>query len=395
MSRLTSSFGGSPKKIQGVFVRHGRRCATRSGGRCSCRPGFQAQVWSPRDHKPLRKTFPTPAQALAWRREMQVVLRRQRPGTQSVLTFERAVQEWLVLAKTEVVRTRSGYVYKPSALRSYEGALRALLPELGNLRLTAISRHDLQEIVDRLVLRGRAPSTIRNAMMPVRALYRLAEARGNVVGNPTANLKLPAVRTARQRVVTPEEAATLIGMAPACDRPIWGTAIYTGLRCGELLALDWACVDFDGGIIRVEHSWDRVVGPIDPKSRHGVRRVPMNELVRDHLTRHRVAQGHGGIGLVFGRTPAVPFNPYVVTTRARKAWTKAGVTPIGFHECRHTYAAFMIAAGVNAKSLSTYMGHANIMITLDRYGHLLPGNETEAAALLDKWLRGDESRQRV
>lgn len=53
---------------------------------------------------------------------------------------------------------------------------------------------------------------------------------------------------------------------------------------------------------------------------------------------------------------------------------------------RHTYASFAIAAGVNAKALSTYMGHANIGITLDRYGHLMPGNEAEAAGLLDAFL---------
>jgi integrase len=46
----------------------------------------------------------------------------------------------------------------------------------------------------------------------------------------------------------------------------------------------------------------------------------------------------------------------------------------------------MIAAGVNAKALSTYMGHSTITVTLDRYGHLLPGNEQEAAVLLDAWL---------
>jgi hypothetical protein len=46
----------------------------------------------------------------------------------------------------------------------------------------------------------------------------------------------------------------------------------------------------------------------------------------------------------------------------------------------------MIAAGINTKALSTYMGHSSITITLDRYGHLLPGNETEAAQLLDTWL---------
>ncbi len=59
------------------------------------------------------------------------------------------------------------------------------------------------------------------------------------------------------------------------------------------------------------------------------------------------------------------------------------ITP---HECRHTFASLMIAAGVNAKALSTYMGHAQIAITRDRYGQLMPGNEDEPAALLDGYL---------
>jgi integrase len=64
----------------------------------------------------------------------------------------------------------------------------------------------------------------------------------------------------------------------------------------------------------------------------------------------------------------------------------AGLEPIGFPECRHTFASLMIAAGVNAKTLQTFMGHASITITLDRYGHLFPGAEDEAGALLDAFL---------
>jgi integrase len=75
--------------------------------------------------------------------------------------------------------------------------------------------------------------------------------------------------------------------------------------------------------------------------------------------------------------------------RADKAWKAAGLdgsprTPAG-----HTFASLMIAAGVNAKALSTYMGHANISITLDRYGHLMPGAEDEAAGLLDAYLEAE------
>jgi integrase len=75
-----------------------------------------------------------------------------------------------------------------------------------------------------------------------------------------------------------------------------------------------------------------------------------------------------------------------VTERADKAWEKAKLERITLHECRHCYASYMIAAGVNVKALSTFMGHAKIAITLDLYGHLLPGSEDEAAGLLDAYL---------
>jgi integrase len=91
-------------------------------------------------------------------------------------------------------------------------------------------------------------------------------------------------------------------------------------------------------------------------------------------------------GLVFGRGPDRPFNPSTVYDHARRRWRAAGLTAIGLHECRHTYASLMIAAGVNAKALSVYMGHASVTFTFDRYGHLMPGNEAEAAQLLDGYL---------
>jgi integrase len=80
-----------------------------------------------------------------------------------------------------------------------------------------------------------------------------------------------------------------------------------------------------------------------------------------------------------------------VTKRAHRTWDRVGLAPIGLHECRHSFASFMIAAGVNAKALSTYMGHASVTITFDRYGHLMPGNEQEAAQLLDDYLAAQTS----
>ena len=87
---------------------------------------------------------------------------------------------------------------------------------------------------------------------------------------------------------------------------------------------------------------------------------------------------------MFGRTATSPFTNTALRERAAKAWE--GMHSITLHECRHTFASLMIAAGVNAKALSRYMGHFSIVVTLDLYGHLMPGNEDEAAELLDAYL---------
>jgi integrase len=168
--------------------------------------------------------------------------------------------------------------------------------------------------------------------------------------------------------------------------------VYLGLRAGELRALHWHEIDFDAKLVRVNHSWDRVAGLIEPKSRSGKRRVPLSATLRTILLEHRLRQGHGGHGLAFGKTPTQPFSIWSVAHEAKTAWHNAGLRPIGLHECRHTYAAYMIAAGINPKALSTYMGHASITITLDRYGHLLPGNEHQAATMLDTWLETQQSQ---
>jgi integrase len=309
----------------------------------------------------------------------------------SRVTLREAAEAWLRGAEDGSVRTRSGDPYKPSAIRSYEAALRLrVLPELGAARLSDIRRVDVQDLADRLLVVGLDPSTIRNALMPLRAVYRRALSRSEVAVNPTAGLELPAVRGRRDRIASPTEAAALIAALSERDRPLWATAMYAGLRRGELAALRWEDLNLAAGVIRVERSWDVRVGAVEPKSRAGRRTVPIPAVLREHLIEHKLRSGQSE-GLVFGRAPTVAFDPPTVSGRAATAWKHAGLSPITLHECRHTFASLMIAAGVNAKALATYMGHASVTITLDRYGHLLPGNEDEAADLLDEYLARAET----
>jgi len=240
-------------------------------------------------------------------------------------------------------------------------------------------------------------STVRNALMPLRGIYRRAMDRGQVAVSPCADLRLPAVRGTRDRIAAPAEAAALIAAVPEQDRATWATAFYAGLRLGELRALRVEDVDLAAGVIRVERAWDPKVGPVAPKSRAGRRQVPIPAVLRDELVEHRMRLGRDD-GLIFGRSAERPFADATVRTRAVRVWEAAELDAIGLHEARHTFASLMIAAGVNVKAISTFMGHANISITLDRYGHLMPGSEAEAAALLDAYLdpasstRADEKR---
>jgi integrase len=270
-------------------------------------------------------------------------------------------------------------------IREYERALRLrLLPALGAHKLADIRRADLQRLVGRWLTQDLDPSTIRNTIIAARAIYRTALANEHVAMNPTTGLALPAVRGKRERVASPREAAALIDALPEQDQALWATFFYAGLRLGEARALRWQDVDLPAGVIRVERGWDPVEGPIEPKSSAGRRVVPITSAVRTQLVARKLAAGRNT--LVFARGNGNAFDPSTMIARARRAWTQAKLTPLTPHEARHTYASLMIAAGVNAKTLSTYMGHANIAITLDRYGHLMPGAEHQAAAMLDAYL---------
>jgi integrase len=260
------------------------------------------------------------------------------------------------------------------------------------------------------------PSTIRNSVNPLRAIYRHALATGQVGINPTIGLQLPAVDGTRDRIASPDEAAQLLDALPETERPLWATAFYGGLRRGELRALRARNIDIAVAIITVEHGWDDEVGEIDPKSRKGTRRAPIPSTLKKILAEHLARTGRRGEDLVFGRKPDEAFVPNTIRRHAEKAWAsrfacgcsvadegdaepvidKSGqrvcrmhrvrtLLPIGLHEARHTYVTLMHNAGVPLETIGDFAGHSSTYMA-DRYRHLLPGSEAEAARALDLYL---------
>jgi integrase len=146
------------------------------------------------------------------------------------------------------------------ANRAYEIALRLrLLPEIGSMRLSEVTRTDLQDLVDGLLASGLNESTIGVTLLPLRAIYKRALSRPEtgIAVNPTSDLEMPAVSGGRDRIASPDECTDLLAALRPVDRALWATAMYAGLRRGELMALRREDVDLAAGVIQVRRGWDR------------------------------------------------------------------------------------------------------------------------------------------
>lgn len=389
---------------EGIDVRLGKD-GTRS---------YRASVFDRREGRKIRKTFPTLAAAKAWRADALTAVRAGRMRAAQAPRFEdlfgREIEgrwkdgTWLEGAYAGVIRTRGRRPFKESTIRSVrQHYQRRLERPFGRRRLDEVQLPDFQEFVDSLEMEGLSPSTIEGTILPLRLAYRWARSKGIIAVDPTDGIELPEKPRGTRVPPSPANAAALLKAVPDGDRAMWATAMLAGLRRGELLALRWEDVQLDAGILSVTRSFNPDGGIFStPKSRYGVRNVPIGASLARHLRTHALITGRRE-GLVFGDSATWPQRPESMQDRADVAWSNAnavasalaageGKEPprplarVTLHACRHLYASMSIAAGVNAHALCKYMGHSGIQVTFDLYGHLFPGNEAEASALFDAYL---------
>ena len=376
----------------GIVKRHSRRCRSRDGGRCNCRPSFEAWISVTRQgtRSKVAKRFRHKADAKAWRVDASGALKAGTLGTgrQDSRTLSEALSEFVAGMRSGEVRPRRRLVYKPATVRSYDQHVRRRIEDssLGAMRVSEVTRLDVQAWADERLAAGDAPGTVANALCPIQAFYRRALIRGELGVNPAASVDIPEQTSRPKRIASGVDAANLIAALPESDRRLWATAFYAGLRRGELQALRWRDIDLGASTITVERGWDQYEGPGAPKSASSSRTVPLLATLRDFLDEHKLQRGGDGDELVFCRGGGLPFSPPATDRRAKRSWREAGLEPITLHECRHTFASLLIDAGANPKAIQTYMGHSKIQTTFDTYGHLMPGSRDEVRERMDAYL---------
>ncbi len=289
----------------------------------------------------------------------------------------------------------------PSTFEGYRLNLRRhVLPRLGDRTLSSLRTEDVDQLIAELEADGKAAGTVRNVIVPLRKLLSDAVRQGLLLANPAARADLPPAQDFAGKELPAEHTEAirraLMEMAPLDPlrrEPdlffayLFDVALGTGLRLGELRALRWSDVDRERWLIRVERAYSRQELR-RPKTESGVRSVPLfpsvdaafRELAARAVERGRYAPDE----LVFGSMRGTPLQPSNFRQRVwDPALRLAGLENYRFHDLRHTCVSRLVAAGADIKLVQAVAGHANPLITLKRYSHLLDARITEAAHRFD------------
>jgi len=278
---------------------------------------------------------------------------------------------------------KGGTPFRPATQRGYLSSMSThILPSFEDRRMIDIETPDVQNLVDDLAMKLE-PSTVHNAIKPLRAIYRHGRQRGLVNHNPADGIDYPKRESRKVIPIAPAMSAAMIATLPEKDQAIWATAFYAGLRLGELRGLLWEDVDLDKQEIHVRHGYDDCEGRQEPKTLSGVRTVPLLATLRPFLAAQKL-RSTGPV--VFAEGDADSFSPGQLYKRATTAWMDRfeRITP---HYARHTFVSVCIDAGVNEKKISTWAGHSDLAFTMNTYGHLFPEAASEDADLLDSYLK--------
>lgn len=275
--------------------------------------------------------------------------------------------------------------------------------KLGSILISQLRANDLQKYYNAKIAEGYNAKTVRHIEVIINCALQQAFREKLITENPNLYTVLPKRKTYKANVLTPEEVKKLVNEAKEeAIYPIVITALFTGLRKGELMGLTWnESIDFEKNRIHVVKSLCRISHEPDasghgynsyelmePKSEKSVRYIPMLDIVREVLLQQKEKQDREkeqykdiyiDRGLVFAKPDGTILNQRAFMNEYHAMLKKYGVTDCRFHDLRHCFASLLLTSGTGMKVTSELLGHSTISTSMNIYSHVY--DETKVAAL--------------
>ena len=292
----------------------------------------------------------------------------------------------------------------PSTLKRYSGLIaNNIKPIIGAVRLSDLKALHVEHLYTALATSGRSDGRGGLSAQTVLHVHRvLTKALKSAVRwrlidrSPMEFVEAPTVTQREMHALDTDASVRLLSA-------IQGTryhaptllALATGARRGELLALRWADLDSDSGMLLISRSLTDASGVLEfksPKTRRSYRSIPLPKFALDELRQHRREQTESRISmgaawqdndLIFPDPTGRPWKPDSFSAGFILLRDKCGVS-VRFHDLRHSAASQLLKAGVPVVTVSERLGHSSPSVTNKTYSHVLPGMQAEATRVVEE-----------
>lgn len=303
----------------------------------------------------------------------------------------------------EVWKKQANKKLSPKTVEMYTYLLKGrIIPAFSHLKIEDVSHTFINDYIESLEKEGLSTSTIQKHHNVLSGIFKLAVKHEKVKKSPMNKVDKPQVRNKQGQVYNSDELKELYHLLSKEDNRqqvlLIKLALNTGLRKGEMLALQWDDIDFTTNTIHVRHSlsYTKQNGYVlkEPKTKGSIRTIGvstklMNELKKhiykkktDRMESEELWEG-GKYYFVFSSDLGKPIHQNVPSRWWNRFLKRTGFKKIRFHDLRHTFATGLIDKGGNINKISKYMGHSSITTTMDIYGHYIK-EDREIADMMDE-----------
>lgn len=298
------------------------------------------------------------------------------------MTVRELAVEWLHHASLRL---------KESTIANYRTKLeKHILPAFSEVQCCLLKAKVVYEFIEQKLRSGLSARYVADILVLLKSIFRYAS-REYRIRNIMDGILMPKCQKSEPALLNAEQQKRLKSYISANpSRTTLGVAIslYTGIRIGELCALQWSDIDLEKRTLTVRKTLQRVqitngerrtkLVLTAPKSSTSNRTIPMPECLCRML---RSFAGKPGFYVLSGNSK--PVEPRTMQYRFARILDNADLPSVHFHSLRHAFASGCIALGFDVKTLSEILGHSSIELTLNRYIHSSMDRKRQCMALLD------------